>query len=560
MGTLFVENPIASECIRRVGQTAESVLVPGHRAVVSSQATLLAFDITKTMEPPATAAAAISDHDLPAAKLLLVDDRRENHIALRALLEPLGHDVVSAMSGEEALKRLLADDFAAILLDVQMPGIDGFETATLIKQRERSRYIPILFITAIGSDETFVVQAYSTGAVDYIRKPCDPFILRSKIAVFVDLYQQREQIRRQADLLRDAERREMELRQEVRDRQREHQHLVELAERERQLQRFKMTLDATLDGVFLFDPNTLCITYANQGVSRLLGRSAAEMRTLTAVDVLADRDGHLTDGRKLTALLESLNAITIAAVTFETAVPLPTGAMTFVEVFLQYVPEVQGPGNFVCLVRDITERRQAEADKAALGAQLDEMALKQRTFLREVLSGLTEGRLRLCDSTDEFPEELDAYREPVVLSLPHLRTLRLLVAEAAREAGWPRERIQDFETAVGEAAMNAVVHGRSATGTVRADLVLGAIQVWIRDEGTGIAEERLHRATLERGYSSAGTLGHGFWIMLKTCDRVYLLTSGEGTTVVLEQGKTAPLPGWMQELSQTAAMSAAATK
>jgi PAS domain S-box-containing protein len=135
---------------------------------------------------------------LMRASLLLVDDRRENLLALEAILEPLGLRLVSVTSGTQALKELLLQDFAAILLDVQMPGIDGFELAELIKQRERSAHIPIIFLTAISKDERHVFRGYSAGAVDYIFKPIDGDILRSKVSVFVELWEKNRQLSEQA--------------------------------------------------------------------------------------------------------------------------------------------------------------------------------------------------------------------------------------------------------------------------------------------------------------------------------------------------------------------------
>jgi PAS domain S-box-containing protein len=143
--------------------------------------------------------------DETRAKLLLVDDRPENLLALEAILEPLGQDLIRAGSGEEALRRLLQDEFAAILLDVQMPGLDGFETAELIKGRERSRHIPILFLTAISKDAEHVFRGYGTGAVDYLMKPFDPHILRAKVAVFIELWQKTVEIRRRDALIAEQE-------------------------------------------------------------------------------------------------------------------------------------------------------------------------------------------------------------------------------------------------------------------------------------------------------------------------------------------------------------------
>ncbi|GAA1923644.1 response regulator [Streptomyces sodiiphilus] len=136
------------------------------------------------------------------AKILLVDDRPENLLALEAILSALDQTLVRASSGEEALKALLTDDFAVILLDVQMPGMDGFETAAHIKRRERTRDIPIIFLTAINHGPHHTFRGYAAGAVDYISKPFDPWVLRAKVSVFVDLYMKNVQLREQAALLR----------------------------------------------------------------------------------------------------------------------------------------------------------------------------------------------------------------------------------------------------------------------------------------------------------------------------------------------------------------------
>src|SRR5438045_1243273 len=132
------------------------------------------------------------------AKLLLVDDRPENLVALEAALLPLGQELVTAGSGEEALRWLLTDDFAVILLDVQMPGMDGFETAAQIKERERSRAIPIIFLTAISRELHQQLRGYEVGAVDYISQPYDPWVLRSKVSVFVNLYEKSQRVQEQA--------------------------------------------------------------------------------------------------------------------------------------------------------------------------------------------------------------------------------------------------------------------------------------------------------------------------------------------------------------------------
>jgi PAS domain S-box-containing protein len=132
-----------------------------------------------------------------AARILVVDDRPENLLALEAVLEPLGHPIVTATSGDDALRRLLSGDCALILLDVQMPDLDGFATATLIKNHPRTAHIPIIFLTAFDQRLDNAVEGYSSGAVDYVAKPFDPAILQSKVRVFLELHDQRDQLEQQ---------------------------------------------------------------------------------------------------------------------------------------------------------------------------------------------------------------------------------------------------------------------------------------------------------------------------------------------------------------------------
>ena len=195
------------------------------------------------------------------ASILMVDDRPENLVALEAILQPLGHHLVRAISGEEALREVLLHDFAVILLDVQMPGLNGFETAQLIKARERSRHIPIIFLTAISKEEEYVFEGYSAGAVDYLFKPFNPSILRSKVAVFVDLYLKGRQLQRQAELLRDSERREMELR-----------HRAQLLESEA---RYADIVDSALEAIITFGQDRR-ITLFNAAAERTFLCSAAD--------------------------------------------------------------------------------------------------------------------------------------------------------------------------------------------------------------------------------------------------------------------------------------------
>src|SRR5215213_2810468 len=136
--------------------------------------------------------------------ILMVDDHPQNLLALEAVLGDMGQNLVRANSGREALKHLLDQEFALILLDVQMPGLDGYETAALAREREQSRHTPIIFLTAINQSEAQMFKGYSSGAVDYMFKPFVPEVLRAKVSVFVDLYRSTQEVRRQAELLRRA--------------------------------------------------------------------------------------------------------------------------------------------------------------------------------------------------------------------------------------------------------------------------------------------------------------------------------------------------------------------
>ncbi|MCE9670771.1 PAS domain S-box protein [Myxococcus stipitatus] len=393
----------------------------------------------------------------PRASILMVDDHPSNLLALEAILEPLGQELVKATSGEEALKFLLQRDFAVILMDVQMPGLDGFQTASIIKQRERTRTIPIIFLTALSRDAAHIFKGYAHGAVDYLLKPFDPEILRSKVSVFVDLFLKEQQIQRQAALLRQREREAVERQSELRYRRlteslpevmwaasadgaftyanragrdytgiREDQPLSlnaflefvhpvdreemrtawELAIRtgqrverefrlrrfdgvyrwhlaravperdelgrvvgwiavatdiddkrraEEALGRFKMTLDATLDCVLMFSPDSLTLTYANVGAAKQLAGAVDELVGLSVLEVESAFDE--AGFRKLLAPLVSG---TLPSQTYSTTHRRRDGSEVPVEVVLQYVAADEGMGRFISVARDITERQRAE--------------------------------------------------------------------------------------------------------------------------------------------------------------------------------------------------------
>jgi PAS domain S-box-containing protein len=294
------------------------------------------------------------------AGVLLVDDRPENLLALEAILEPLGQRLVRAGSGDEALKALLRDDFAVILLDVQMPGLNGFETAQLIKARERTRDIPIIFLTAISKDEEYVFKGYSVGAVDYMSKPFNPDILRSKVSVFVELWRRREQLTRQEQLLREAQRRELEL-----------QHRADLAEEEA---RFSEVVSSAMDAIIIFDEKR-DIRLFNAAAERMfcrdapatIGRQVTELfpeasRDAALAALRASREGELEgDGCATTGVTPLVQSLVGRRQTGE-EFPLEVSVSCLT---------LHGKRTWTIIGRDITERRAAEN---ALREQAEELA------------------------------------------------------------------------------------------------------------------------------------------------------------------------------------------
>src|SRR5687768_8866858 len=165
-------------------------------------------------EVPATDATGTLPVLPTRATILIVDDEPNNRFALSQVLAELEETVVEAASGEDALRFLLREECAVILLDSNMPGLDGYSTAELIRRRERSRHIPIIFVSAVDRDDEHIARAYAMGAVDYVFKPVDPVILRSKIAVLVDLHLKNEEVRRQALFERMLQEENLRIRQE----------------------------------------------------------------------------------------------------------------------------------------------------------------------------------------------------------------------------------------------------------------------------------------------------------------------------------------------------------
>jgi GAF domain-containing protein/anti-sigma regulatory factor (Ser/Thr protein kinase) len=192
----------------------------------------------------------------------------------------------------------------------------------------------------------------------------------------------------------------------------------------------------------------------------------------------------------------------------------------------------------------LREREIAMMENARLLKAAAETADRQRRFLKEVLSSVSEGRLAFCETPGDLPALPESATGPFELTRQSLREFRSHLRSIAHDCALSFERMEDLITGTSEAAMNAVTHAGYGQGWIAGDPESKSVQVRIEDHGQGIDFDRLPRATLQRGYSSKGSLGHGFWLMLQTCDRVFLLTGASGTTVVLKQSDSSE-PIWM---------------
>ena len=295
--------------------------------------------------------------------ILLVDDRAENLLALEAILEPLGERTVRAHSGDEALKYLLTDDFAVILLDVQMPGLNGFETAELIKSRERTRYIPIIFLTAISKDEAYVFRGYSVGAVDYMSKPFQPDVLRSKVAVFVDLYRKQRQLKEQESLLHEAAVRQIEL-----------EHRARFLAQEA---RTAHIVSTAMDAIVVLDAQRH-IEVFNAAAERMFGRSAADVIGRPVEQVVADEqlDRALTIASKEGA--DSSKSELSSLFGYRS-----TGEKFPLEVSVSCL-DVAGDRSYAIIARDVTDRARAQEELRTQAESLAENAAELRELNNEL--------------------------------------------------------------------------------------------------------------------------------------------------------------------------------
>jgi len=493
------------------------------------------------------------------ANILLVDDRPEKLLALEAVLGPLNQNLVRARSGKEALRHLLRDQFAVILLDVAMPGMDGFETASLIRQRPQTEHTPIIFITSINDTENHIAQGYSLGAVDYMLTPIVPEVLKAKVAVFVELFKKTEQVRDQARQLRELE--EAHHRRELAE-------AVDRLEAETKRNRFfslavDMLAIAGFDGYF---------KQVNPTWQKALGFPEEELKARPLLDFVHQDDHSATTREFQRLMLGSMteyfeNRYRCSDGSYRwlgwTAAPFPAERLVYI------------------FARDITNQKQAEAEIQHLNVQLKQRVKDLMEINKELeafnysISHDLRGPLRSMQGfasalVEECSEQLDTtgreYAGRIISSGQYMDTLlrdllaysRLTASELALSPvdlnallndviEQLQNEIQEKNAVVKvEPSLDQVLGHASTLRHVFGNLIGNAlkftdpgarphvrifteagtdsVRVWVEDDGIGIAPEHQGRIfglfeRLHSGPTYSGT-GVGLAIVRKGAERM----------------------------------------
>jgi PAS domain S-box-containing protein len=412
-------------------------------------------------------------------RVLYVDDYPLDRELVRDALEKEhgGFEVIEAASRADFQARLAEGRYDLVLSDFNILGFEGLAVIEAVHAKEPR--LPVVIVTGTGSEE-IAVEALKRGAADYVIKT-PKHILRLPQTIHAAIEKARL-----------------------------------AAERDRL---FNYSLD--LLGVAGFDGY---LKQVNPAWSRTLGWTGDELLARPYLELVHPED------RDATTEAAGTLATGAAVLSLENGILWKAGAFKWLSWNLYPLAD---EALIFAVGRDVTDRKRAEAALAVV-------ARRQRRFLREMLFSITEGCLRLCDGEADLPTPLTPVGEAVDLTAPALSPLRRRIAAVGEGMRMSPERVYDVVSAASESAMNAIVHAGGGVARIHADGATRTLQIWVQDQGTGITEEAIHRATLERGWTSAGSLGHGFWIMLHTTDRIWLLTDRGGTTVVIEQAAVSP--------------------
>ena len=406
-----------------------------------------------------------ADHEEPRASILLVDDTPENLIALEAVLSDLGQELVKARSGEEALRLLLKQEFAVILLDVNMPGLNGFETAELIRQRKSTEHIPIIFVSAISTSDTHLFKGYSLGAVDYIFTPVIPDVLRSKVTVFVELLKKTEEVKRQAEQLRLVE-------------EREHSERLNEAARRIELQtkqnRF-FTLSVDLLAITDFDAR---FKELNPAWHLVLGYTEQELKARPFWDRMDDEDRALTQEALARAVALQ------RPISFEAQYRCSDGTG---RCFSWTVAPYPAEQLLYLFARDVTEARRAEREIKKLNADLEQRARELGVTNSELQTEIASRK-----RTELALQESNSALEAFSYSVSH--DLR---APIRAMQGFAKVLLEDYGDAMDE--MGRECAARIVNASERMDTLVHDLLVYSRLGHTELALNRipLQEAVLE---------------------------------------------------------------
>lgn len=406
--------------------------------------------------------------------------------------------IQEAITCADATQTMALQQFDCVLLDYHLPDASGM--SCLVDIREAGSSTPIIILAGQG-DEKIAAETIRAGATDYLpKKGLTPQLLAHCLRGALRYHQAQEQIRQTQEAL------------QLRDR----------------------AIAAASNGIVIADPHQpdCPIIYVNPAFSAITGYPPEEVIGRNC-RFLQGKD---TDEQYIQQVRDCLQQESTCQIILRNY--KKDGTPLWNELSISPVRDADGAlTHFIGVQTDITERRDAED---ALRVNV----ARQQGLLRDMFSSVTEGKFVLCASEADLPEPYTPFAEPVSLSRTSgVRELRRHTLGACIAAGIPDERRYDLETAVGEAAMNAVVHAATGTGHVFLH-GRGAVQVRVEDEGKGIAVEDLPNATLKRGYTTAGSMGHGFKMILQLVDKVFLLTGVAGTIVVLEQERTPKAHAW----------------
>jgi len=302
---------------------------------------------------------------------------------------------------------------------------------------------------------------------------------------------------------------------------------------------YRLLFEANPQPMWVYDLQTLDFLAVNAAAVRVYGYSSDEFLAMTLGDIRPAEDAP--------ALAASVEAPRVGTRTDGPWRHLrKDGSGLWVEIAASALDFHGRPARLITAL-DVTERVAMDDERAKMEGERREATVRQQTFLRDILASVTEGKLLLSNSSTQLPAPLTPVGEPIPLTPEAgLWELRRRAQGAALDAGHSDARQFDLITAASEAGMNAIVHAGDGTARVFVGST-GTVQVRVEDRGAGIAMENLPRAALARGFTTAGSLGHGLKMMLETADHLYLLTGPDGTTAVIEQEREPPLPTWLSE-------------